>query len=102
MNIPWLPKFCVTLGAKALWEGDRMPWYMGTAWYLPYSNRVVCMPIPLNLVAGLVRSVWLRARRNEMRDELFNLYRYGHHRGWRAGESHGYSKGLRHGSFTRQ
>lgn len=44
-------------------EGSAAPWYHGFAWFDFSTGRVVTMPIPLNLLAGAVRDVYLAAQR---------------------------------------
>lgn len=101
IDLLWLPRLTVTLGALALYEGERAPWYMGPAWYLPYTDRMVFMPMPLNWLAAYARQLWIRAKKHEIRDELAGLYRYGHNKGFAAGDHHGYEKGLRHAFIVR-
>lgn len=96
MNILWLPKWTVQLGALALHEGERAPWYMGPAWYLPYTDRFVYMPMPINWIAASGRRVWLRLHKSELHDEIAESYRYGYNRGFEAGRDRGYDAGIRH------
>jgi hypothetical protein len=96
MDIPWLPRWSVTLGALAYTEGARVPWYMGPAWYLPYTDRFVYMPMPVNWIAAWARQCWIRARRIEIADQIAEAYRYGHNKGFAEGRNSGYDMGIRH------
>ncbi len=99
MTIPWLPRFVIRLGGLAISQGERVPWYMGPAWYLVYTDRVVFLPMPLNWIAAWGRNLWLRVHRVELQDAIGEAYRYGHNKGFKEGSDHGYDKGLRHGKI---
>jgi hypothetical protein len=43
---------------KLVEHGDEMPPWYGVAWYEFSRDAAVCLPVPLNLVAGLLRSLW--------------------------------------------
>lgn len=45
-----------------LQEGELIPPFHGVAWVEFMSNRAVCLPIPLNVVAGSLRSIWFWLR----------------------------------------
>ena len=100
IEIPWMPRWSVQIGGRAFMEGERVPWWFGYAWYLPYSDRAVFIPMPMNWIAALCRELWLRARKSEIRDQLAGLYRYGYSRGFKAGLDHGYENGLRHAAIA--
>lgn len=34
------------------------PWY-GKSWYRAYSHEIVCLPIPLNILAAMARSLFI-------------------------------------------
>lgn len=99
IDLPWLPRWSLTLGAKSLCALAHVPWYMGPAWYLPYTDRIVFMPMPINWLAAYGRQLWIKARTHEIRDELAGLYRYGHRKGFAAGRDSGYAAGLRHAAI---
>ena len=48
----WVPRWSVWLGAEAIKDGERAPWYLGYAWYLPYSDRTLFLPMPVNWIAS--------------------------------------------------
>jgi hypothetical protein len=40
-------------------HGERMPLGYGIAWFTDWSrDRVVCMPVPLNVLARVLRDAW--------------------------------------------
>ena len=47
-------------------EGDRLMWWQGVAWVDPMRQSAVVLPIPLNLVVGVLRRVWFFLRCPEM------------------------------------
>ena len=91
----WRLRFDRYICAEALEDGQRVPWYLGYAWYLPYSDRAYYLPMPINWIAAWTRSLWIRARKARVRDELVGLYHYGYNRGHRAGRQAGYDFALR-------
>jgi hypothetical protein len=40
-------------------EGDRVPFGYGLAWYEYAENRIIVLPIPINIIAGLARRFYL-------------------------------------------
>jgi hypothetical protein len=47
---------------KRIDEGSMLPPLYGVAWQDFYRRRAVCLPVPLNVVAGLLRAAWLYMR----------------------------------------
>lgn len=47
---------------KKVSPGEMLPPFYGIAWREIHVDRVVCLPMPFNLLAGLVREVWLFAK----------------------------------------
>lgn len=43
-------------------DGKKWPWYMGLAWYDHYADHAVLMLIPINLVGGVIRRIYLWVR----------------------------------------
>jgi hypothetical protein len=43
-------------------EGDLLPPWYGVAWDDWNCDRAVCYPVPLNLVAGIGRAIWIWMR----------------------------------------
>ena len=39
-------------------EGQRLPWYLGKAYYKPYEMQVVYLPVPFNWVAAWIRTLY--------------------------------------------
>jgi hypothetical protein len=39
-------------------EGERRPRGYGLAWWDLRTNEAICMPVPVNLAAGVLRRVW--------------------------------------------
>ena len=70
-------------------EGEFLPRGYGIAWYLPYSARAYCLPIPLNSIAGAFRAWWLQLRRPCADDPIANAYADGHSIGFSEGSKHG-------------
>lgn len=43
-------------------NGELIPPFHGVAWVELIANQAVCLPVPFNVVAGLLRSMWLWLR----------------------------------------
>ena len=97
----WVPRWSVWLGAEAIKDGERAPWYLGYAWYLPYSDRTLFLPMPVNWIASWSRTMWIRCRRIRLRDDMRNLYQYARSRGYKAGREDGMRDGIRLSEITR-
>lgn len=65
----------------------------GTAWQLWQMNARVCMPVPLNLIAGAIRATWHWFKRGFYASG--HSPRYAEAMAW--GEVRGYAFGLEHG-----
>ena len=57
-------------------QGEAAPWWYGVAYYSPYSDHVVCYPVPLNLLVRWCRNIWWLLRRGK-RDALAKAYAAG-------------------------
>jgi len=44
---------------KRIADGEMIPRFYGLAWRDYYRNKAVCLPLGFNLIAGLVRSVYV-------------------------------------------
>lgn len=44
-------------------QGELLPRGYGFAWALWYADQCVALPIPLNVIAGAARAVWLWFKR---------------------------------------
>lgn len=44
--------------SRVVREGEMLPPWYGVAWVDFRSGSAVCMPVPCNLIAGLVRAAW--------------------------------------------
>lgn len=47
---------------KRVSEGEILPPFYGVAWVDWLSNSAMCMPVPLNLVAQVLREVWFACK----------------------------------------
>lgn len=47
---------------KEIFEGELIPAWYGLAWRKWQTNSTVCLPVPLNIVAALVRAIWIWAK----------------------------------------
>lgn len=90
----WCPRWCVRLGARQIEQGERASWWMGYAWYLPYSDGALFMPMPFNWIAAWIRGCWIKARSAHVRDEMLYLHRWSVSRGFREGRENGIRRGL--------
>ena len=43
---------------KTIEEGGMLPRFYGIAWWTFYQRRAVCMPVPFNMVARVLRDGW--------------------------------------------
>ncbi len=62
-------------------EGDEIPRGYGVAWRDWSSYRAICMPIPLNLVAGLARRMWFTTMRGVWPSQYERDVAQAYHRG---------------------
>lgn len=51
-----------TLFIRKIGQGMVIPPWFGVAWVEEYARLTVCMPIPLNVLAHLLRGIWLWLR----------------------------------------
>jgi hypothetical protein len=65
--------------------GEMLPRGYGIAWVDFYSNRAVCLPVPLHIIASIVRTVWQKVRTWRAPDLLRAEYDRGHGDGYAAG-----------------
>lgn len=84
------------VSARELAEGATLPRGYGIAWWLPYSDRAYCLPVPLNRIAGTFRAWYLDWRRPCEDDPIAAAFTYGESTGFQRGIDHGYDRGLRH------
>jgi hypothetical protein len=67
-QVNWtLPKTVETLMGKLqlrkyLGPGECLPAWYGIAWVEWQSDRGVCYPVPLNIIAGVIRATWIWLR----------------------------------------
>ena len=45
--------------SRRLMEGAELPFGWGLAWYEPSTATAVILPIPINVIAGWSRELWL-------------------------------------------
>lgn len=43
---------------RQVYEGERLPWGYGRAYYLPQTDAMVCYPVPFNLVVRWLRNLY--------------------------------------------
>ena len=58
-------------------QGYQMPFWYGAAYYSPYSDHLICYPIPLNLVVRWARALWWALKRCK-HDDLSAAYSAGY------------------------
>ena len=70
-------------------EGDRIPWWLGLAYWEWGMNVAVCFPIPLNLIVRWARDgyFWIKATRHPgwLDNQRAEAYNAGFGRGVAAG-----------------
>lgn len=44
---------------KTIHRGELIPPFYGVAWSEYTSDSAICLPVPLNLIAALLRSLWM-------------------------------------------
>lgn len=74
--------------------GNRIPWYMGRAWYHPDIRVTVFIPVPLNYILSWVREgFWfLRGGRMDIWDKVYDAgVKQGREQGRRIGHAEGYT-----------
>lgn len=47
---------------KRINKGEMLPPFYGVAWQDWYGDVAVCLPVPLNLIAAIGRSIWIFMR----------------------------------------
>ena len=57
--------------------GELLPWGWGVAWHQPALHGVVALPIPLNLVAGLIYRAWWVMKRGLAPDQVHSALALG-------------------------
>lgn len=98
----WRLRWGKWVSALELSELARMPKGYGIAWWLPYSDRAYCLPIPLNLIAGAFRAWYLAWRRPCEDDPIMAAFQAGKAKGFQDGVSHGWEQGLLHAKIVRE
>lgn len=88
----------ITLG-KWIPELAPIPRGYGIAWLTGHAFGAYCLPIPLNVIAGLGHSLWLRLKFPFTSDPLIAAYGKGYADGQQSGEAYGYEKGIRHATI---
>ena len=91
----WNWSFGRYVGAKALYEGEQLPFGYGIAWALPHTCRYYCLPVPLNRIIGGFRAFWLQVRRPVEHDPIDDAYRAGYGKGVGNGHETGMEQGIR-------
>jgi hypothetical protein len=88
-------------------EGYEIPDGYGIAWPRWDRHAAVCMPLPLNVLAGLVRGVYLWLRRgffvSGFDPRFYEAIRYGERRGRESAWDEGYDEAMHmreHGLLT--
>jgi|ERR1035437_9254346 hypothetical protein len=70
-------------------EGNRLPWWLGLAYWEHDSMTAVCLPIPLNRIVRWARGgyFWFKATRNPswLDNHWSRAYEAGYVRGLKAG-----------------
>ena len=67
-------------------ENHDIPKLWGFAWFEDRNSKSICYPIPLNMVASLLRDLWLWATFSPARlDSLARRYHAGYKAGYEAG-----------------
>ena len=71
---------------KRLHAGQMLPPFYGIAWHEYHLNVGVCLPIPFNLVAAMIRSIWffLRFGYRSIEFSPRDAYAQGHRDGFRS------------------
>ncbi|HEX8885956.1 MAG TPA: hypothetical protein VF797_15820 [Noviherbaspirillum sp.] len=44
---------------KRIGQGEMLPPFYGVAWVDFMSRMTICLPVPLNVIAALLRTLWL-------------------------------------------
>jgi hypothetical protein len=73
-------------------QGEMLPRGYGIAWVEFHADRAVCLPVPLHIIASVVRTAWQKVRIWRAPDLLRAEYDRGH----RDGHEAGYKSGSRH------
>ena len=73
-------------------ENHDIPKLWGFAWFEDRNSKSVCYPIPLNMIASLLRDLWLWATFSPARlDSLARRYHAGYKDGYEAGRRRGFN-----------
>jgi hypothetical protein len=78
---------------KTARKGQCLPPWYGVVYIEWYRQERVCMPVPLNLMARVVRSAWLFILHGS--EEIRVNPRDAYHQGKQAGFKEGFDKGER-------
>ena len=76
-------------------EGEIVPWFMGVAWRDLLTSRQILMPVPINIVAGLVRRGWYALRAYGLHDPISQAMQNAYWRGYEKGHEAGVAKAER-------
>ena len=78
---------------RQVYEGERLPWGYGRAYYLPQTDAMVCYPVPFNLVVRWLRNLyyWLATPRipyKELYEGLQKHYEESRMKYWKLFHEH--------------
>jgi len=75
--------------------GEQSPWFMGVAWRDWGTERIILLPIPINLVAGWLRRGWYELRSWGLHDPIDRLVSDAYAQGYAKGRAVALDEALR-------